>query len=204
MKKSVILLTIAMSLGSCSQKDTGSIIKPIPVNPIDNQTDITIAAAFTSDDFDWTSRQLKITVYTEDRYETEEINRLRKGDLLVFNGDSMVVTQLENKEGILTVNNGLEEGGALLQACDNKSYRGMLWDDHSTYTRGEEVVLPLAGNFSIIDCGDDPDTPSDSIQNGQRAYIESLEAYRREFTPLSTTVRIENGIITRIVRIWIP
>ena len=56
----------------------------------------------------------------------------------------------------------------------------------------------------IVDCGENPTDPSDTLTTGQKLYLETLEGYRREFSPLNTKVVVEDGLITAILRRWIP
>ena len=67
-----------------------------------------------------------------------------------------------------------------------------------------KAELPLADDFIIIDCGENPDDPCDTIRTGQKLYLESLSENNRLFHDLNTRVRIENGIIKEINRKWIP
>lgn len=84
------------------------------------------------------------------------------------------------------------------------TYVARIWDDHATYSELGKTEVALADNFVIIDCGDFPEEPSDTIRTGQKLYIENLKDYKKDFFQLNTRVTIENGVITEINRRWIP
>ena len=105
---------------------------------------------------------------------------------------------------LLILMGGVEEGGADLTANQGGTYRGSEMDDHSTYTSQGKVTLPLAKDFVLIDCGENPTDPSDTIRSTQKEYLEKVPEYRREFQVLDTRVRIEKGIVVEINRHWIP
>ena len=114
------------------------------------------------------------------------------------------IETVEDKDGFVTVNDGLEEGGAWLQAWEGGTYRACQMDDHSLYSELGTVELPLSEDLMIVDCGENPEDPSDTLTTGQKLYLETLESWRREFYPLNTRVTVEDGIITAIIRRWIP
>ena len=105
---------------------------------------------------------------------------------------------------LLILMGGVEEGGADLTANQGGTYRGSEMDDHSTYTSQGKVTLPLAKDFVLIDCGENPTDPSDTIRSTQKEYLEKVPEYRRDFHVLDTRVRIEKGIVVEINRHWIP
>ena len=77
-------------------------------------------------------------------------------------------------------------------------------DGHSHYDELGKVQLALSEDFEIVDCGVNPDDPDTTITTGQKSYLEGLEDWQKEFSPLNTKVDIEDGMIRRIRRIWIP
>ena len=102
-------------------------------------------------------------VYTEDLYDAALISKLKAGDTLVYLGQPIVVRTVNVKDGFVTVNGGIEEGGADLMSNKGGTYRGTQLDDHSTYTKLGKVTLPLRKDFLLIDCGVNPDDPYDKI-----------------------------------------
>ena len=66
------------------------------------------------------------------------------------------------------------------------------------------VTLPLAEHWALTDCGDEPDTPVTTLTEDQQAYLLSLPDYREDFSPLNTTLEIQEGKIVSITRVWTP
>ena len=205
MKKITTMLLFAAIVCSCGQKTAPKLVSPLPSGiEIGDLTDCMVPACFTSDDFRWMGGNLTMKVFTEDLYDAVEVSLLEPGDTLIFDGEKIVVGTIEDMGGLLSVNGGLEEGGAWLQAWEGGTYRACQWDDHSLYSELGTVELPLSEDFMIVDCGENPEDPSDTLTTGQKLYLETLESWRREFSPLNTKVVVENGIITAIIRRWIP
>lgn len=195
---------LAMSLCGCAHKTTFQMVKPLPAISLENIKDATLPAEFSDKDFDWMGGNLRLTVYSEDLYDAVQISQLKVGDTIVYDGKPIVAKKIENKNKYLVINDGIEEGGAELTANQGGIYRGSQMDDHSTYTKVGQVQLPLTENFTIIDCGENPTDPSDTIRTAQKLYLENLKDYKRQFNCLDTRVRVENGMITNITRHWIP
>ena len=149
-------------------------------------------------------RRVSTTKAEAVREEAVEVSLLEPGDTLVYNGEKIVIKTIGDDGGCITVNGGLENGGAWLQAGDGGTYRACQWDDHSLYSELGTVELPLSEDFMIVDCGENPEDPSDTLTTGQKLYLETIESWRREFYPLNTRVTVEDGIITAIIRRWIP
>lgn len=205
MKKIIFTVVSLLLFTGCSKKKEARCINPLPSGlDVELLTDCTVPASFTADDFHWMGGNLKMTVYNEDLYDVVEISQMALGDTLVYEGNPMVVTSLEEENGTLVVNGGVEMGGCWLQGYQGGTYRAYTFDDHSIYSVLGTAEVALAEDFVIIDCHDFPDEPSDTIRTDQKLYLESLADYRKEFYSINTRVVIENGMITEINRRWIP
>ena len=60
------------------------------------------------------------------------------------------------------------------------TYRGTQLDGHSTYTSLGKVTLPLAADFKLIDCGDNPTDAYDTIKVAQESYLKKVKDYKKE------------------------
>ena len=198
------IIAVALLCG-CTGKGTFSMVEPVPVPvDLDNLGDTTLPASFTAQDFNWRGSLLTLSLYTEDVYDAREVASLRKGDTLVFSGNRIVVKDLKWEEGFLTVNGGIEQGGAYLQKRDEDIWRSCLMDDHSVYHKVGSVGLLLDEDFTITDCGAEPTDPILTVETGQKAYIDDLPEYKKTFSELDTKVQIKDGRIVSINRRWIP
>ena len=210
MRKILTLTAAALMLACCTTNNTSNTtgnrcVRPLPAGySADSLTDCTVPAQFTVADFDWTAGTLTMTVYSEDLYDAADISQLKAGDTIVYQGRNIVVAQVADMEsGFKTINGGIEEGGAELQAGDGGTYRGTQLDDHSVYTTLGKATVPVAANLVVIDCGIEPTDPVDTIRTDARGYLQKL-GQRDGFNELNTQVLIENGKVTQIARRWIP
>jgi hypothetical protein len=158
---------------------------------------------FSISDFNWKERTLTFTAYSIDRYDSTEIAKLQIGDTILFRNDTIIVSKIE-KGRYLTINGGIENGGVELAAYEGGTYRVQLMDDHPQYSELGKVQLPLSDTFTIIDCGDNPDDPYDTIRTNHKQRLENMKEYKHDFIELNTRVKIENGKITNITRNLIP
>lgn len=196
---------IVLCLSGCTKKVAYQMVKPLPAPyAVNKLLDATVHASFSSKDISWEIGKLSMEVFSEDLYDAVAVSQLKKGDTVVYDGKSIVVKDIERKDKYVTVNGGIEQGGADLTANQGGTYRGSQMDDLSTYTSLGKVTLPLAKDFVLIDCGENPTNPSDTIRTGQKEYLEKVPEYRRDFNILNTRVRIENGVVVEINRHWIP
>jgi hypothetical protein len=184
-------------------------IKPIPADKSLFNGDLkelnatTQPALFSFTDFNWKDSTLTLTAYSIDTYKASEIDNLQKGDTILFRNDTIIVSKIE-KGRYLTINGGIENGGVELAAYEGGTYRVQLMDDHPQYSELGKVQLPLSDTFTIIDCGDNPDDPYDTIRTNHKQRLENMKEYKHDFIELNTRVKIENGKITNITRNWIP
>ncbi|MDO4955652.1 MAG: hypothetical protein Q4E60_01355 [Bacteroidales bacterium] len=202
--KSLSILAMAVLVCACKneKKQEHKCIAPLPAGiEVNNLKDCTVPAAFTPDSFNWMGGNLTMTVYNMDLYDVVDMEQMQVGDTIIYEGEAKVINTINRENGI-EINGGLEEGGCWLAPNEGGTYVARNWDDHATYTELGKAELPLAEDFVIIDCGEFPTDPNDTIRTDQKLYIEQLT--RTDFFSLNTRVTIENGVITEINRRWIP
>lgn len=205
LKKLSLACCLVVVLCGCSQMNGPQKISPLPCTfQLDHLTDATVAAAFTSTDFSWNDRKLTMNVYSEDLYDSVAVSRLKSGDTIVYEGQPIVVQNIVAKDSFVTINGGIEEGGANLTGCAGGKYRGSQLDDHSVYTERGKVTLPLANDFVLLDCGANPTDSYDTIKVNQESYLQKAPEYKRSFGPLDTRVQVKSGKVVSVIRRWIP
>ncbi len=205
MKKFCFFSALIMALFGCSQKPAYQMVKPLPsAYEIGKLKDATVAASFSDKDFSWKDGKLSMNVFSEDLYTAAEINELKAGDTLVYSGQPIIVKDVVFKDSFVTINGGIEEGGADLRSKQGGTYRGTQLDDHSTYTELGKTTLPLAKDFILVDCGENPTDPYDTIKTGQEDYLKKVPDYKKTFSSLDTKVIVKNGVVVSITRKWIP
>ncbi len=205
LKKLTFSCGLAVALCSCSHVAGPKTVGLLPpAVQVDRLTDAEVAASFTSDDFSWKDRMLTLSVYSEDQYDSVAVSRLKTGDTIVYQGQSIAVRDIQVKDSFVTINGGVEEGGANLTACAGGKYRGSQLDDHSVYTDQGKVILPLAEDIVLLDCGANPTDPYDTIRVNQEAYLQKLPEYKQTFGPFDTRVEVRGGKVVSVTRHWIP
>lgn len=204
--QSALVIALVALLCGCAQKVEHKSIAPLPAGiEINDLHDCTVSASFNTDDFRWMGGNLRMTVYTKDLYDAVEISQMQVGDTLIYQSKPMVISKIEEADGGISINGGLEEGGCWLVGYEGGTYIARTWDDHAIYSELGKAEVALEGDFIIIDCGIEPSDPVDTIRSEQKLYLENLEDYRRDFSPLNTRVTIDgDGMITEINRHWIP
>ena len=147
---------------------------------------------------------LTFTVFWEDTFDIVEISQLAPGDTL-YVGDTVVdVETVEQDDGDLLINGGLDEGGVTLRAYDEDNcWRAVLEDDYHTYFNWGETTLPVSDGVTFTD---DWDIEKDPVTvTGAEAVAEAISTTEMDaFSPLNTTVRVEDGQIVEIVRVYMP
>ena len=208
--RNIAILAISAILFSCGGSQTteqqNKCIAPLPAGvSVDSLKDCTVPASFTNNDFNWMGGNLSMTVYNTDLYDAVEVSQMQVGDTIIYAGEPIIISQIDQTEGGVEINGGqVDEGGCWLVAFEGGTYitRGM--NDHANFSELGKAQVPLAENFVLIDCGENPTDPSDTISTNQKLYIENLKDGKSGFSPLNTQVTIENGAITQINRRWIP
>lgn len=147
---------------------------------------------------------LTFTVYWEDTFDVVEISQLAPGDTL-YVGDTVVdVETVEEDDGDLLINGGLDEGGVTLRAYDEDNvWRAVEYDDHHTYFNWGETTLPVSDDVTFTDGWDIEKEPV--TVSGAEAVTEAVSGTEMDsFIPLNTTVCVEGGKIVEIVRAYMP
>lgn len=208
MKKCISVILLMMLVACAQVADKGvrhTTVAPLPSGlDVAHLTDATVAARFDVDQIDWEKRIIYLEVYAEDRYDAADISHLAVGDTLAFDGRGVVVDSISTVDDVVRINGGIEFGGAELVADEGGTYRGLMLDDHGTYSRIGNAQLTLAPGVTLTDCGEEYTSPLRTIADCDiRSYLEQ-DSINRDFFCLNTTVRIAGGKVVNITRRWIP
>ena len=166
--------------------------------------DCTVSAEFNIKDFNTDAGELTFTAYTEELFDAAEITLMQIGDTLNVGGQALVVESIQDKDGELIVNGGIEEGGTDLITNGGGTYRVHGMDDYATYVQIGRSTLPISEDVKISDAYKDASAPVEADFEGLADYLDGLEGAADSYTYLSTKVRIEKGKIVEITRIWTP
>ena len=147
-----------------------------------------------------------VKIYSEDIYDIVEVNTLMPGDTIVVNGDEIPVESVTSDEfGHVIVNGGLDsENGTVLAPLgeDSNGYRVFGEDDMPTYTLLGTTTLRLADTAVLNDSWK---IDADPITAAYGDIVSTITGSENAFfVQYNTTVRIENGAVVEINRIYVP
>ena len=179
-------------------------IEPMSGTKIDteNLADGTYAASFSSSDVidDAGLLKLHFTIYDYDRYDADQISQLAAGDTLVVDGQDMAVEKVEQNNGGVTVNGGLENGGVDLVPGDSGTYYISQMDDAKDYQPVGEATLPVNQDFILTD-DSDPSNPGQTLLSGD---LFSLQDDDQGYNANNTTLTVKSGYIISAHRVFMP
>ena len=139
-------------------------VEPLPETlDVNALTDATVAASFGAEDISEKDgkTQITLTVYDYDVYDMVDVAQLAVGDTIVVDGKDMVVTSREDKDGFVTINGGLEQGGVDLTSDDSGVYYAVGMDDVKSYHELGRITVPVAEGFVLTDNAD-PEHPDET------------------------------------------
>ena len=181
-------------------------IMPLPttidMNALDN---CTLAVSFEEGDAyvdDTGAMQLDVTVYTYDLYDMVDIANLKEGDIIVVQGNEVVVESLETLEsGLVFINGGMENGGYDLWHNDSGVYFEHGYNDVKSYYALGEATIRVSADFEFVDNSD--------LDKGEVTYypgdfLTSDAGIVYSFTPNNTSIVVEDGQIIQMTRIFTP
>ena len=165
-------------------------------------TDATVAASFGAEDISEKDgkTEITLTVYDYDLYDMVDIAQLAVGDTIVVDGKDMVVASREDKDGFVTINGGLEQGGVDLTSDDSGVYYAVGMDDAKSYHELGRITVPVAEGFVLTD-NSDPDHPDETYAASDLA---KLAGEGVGFTAGNTLATIEHGELTVLARSYTP
>lgn len=165
-------------------------------------TDATVAASFGAEDISEKDgkTEITLTVYDYDIYDIVDISLLAVGDTIVVDGKDMVVASREDKDGFVTINGGLEQGGVDLTSDDSGVYYAVGMDDAKSYHELGRITVPVAEGFVLTD-NSDPEHPDETYTASDLA---KLAGEGVGFTANNTQATIEHGELTVLARSYTP
>ena len=178
-------------------------VEPLPETlDVNALTDATVAASFSAEDISEKDgkTQITLTVYDYDVYDMVDVAQLAVGDTIVVDGKDMVVTSREDKDGVVTINGGLEQGGVDLTSDDSGVYYAVGMDDAKSYHELGKIAVPVAEGFVLTD-NFDPDHPDETYAASDLAKLAASEP---GFTANNTLATIEHGELTVLARSYTP
>ena len=178
-------------------------IEPLPESlDLNALTDATVAVSFGAEDISEKDgkMELSLTVYDYDVYDMVDISQLAVGDTIVVDGKDMVVTSREDKDGFVTINGGIEQGGVDLTSDDSGIYYAVGLDDTKSYHELGRITVPVAEGFVLTDNAD-PEHPDETYVAKD---LSNLAEDAPGFVAGNTLATIEHGELTVLARSYTP
>ena len=215
MKKTLsIILTLILSVGlfaGCNsqtgkEENNAKVINPLPetldVNALDN---CTVAVSLEKGDAyvdDNGKMVMNLTVYSYELYDMVDISTLEENDVIVRQNKEVKITGLERLDsGLVRINGGEENGGFDLVSNDNTVYYESGMNDIKAYYELGKITLPVSVDFRYID-ESEPEKEAKTYYPGD--FLTDYAGLEYNFTPNNTTVVIEDGVIIRMNKVYMP
>ena len=183
---------------------SASIIYPLPNTTMDNLSDTILSISLEEGDayVDNTGKmQMDVTIYSYDKYNMVDISMLNVGDILVTYAGEVEITALERKEnGTILINGGLYENGFDLITDESGIFYECGYNDAKNWYEIGEATIRVSVDFEYHDTSD--------LEAGEILYYPGSfligEVTDYNFSPYNTTIRVENGQIIEMNRVYTP
>ena len=180
------------------------IIMPLPDTTMENLTDAILSVSLEEGGayVDGTGKmQMDLKIYTYDKYDMVDIANLKVGDILFGHTSDVTVTSIErNDAGTIFINGGLDAGGFDLVTDEDGVFYEMGYSDHKSWYEVGKATIRVSADFEFTDSSD--------LDVGEVVYYPGSflvgEVTNYDFTPYNTTIRVENGQIVELNRVYIP
>ena len=183
---------------------SASKVYPLPDTTMDNLNDAILSISLNEGDAyvdDTGKMQMDLKLYSYDQYDMVDISRLKVGDILVTHAGEVEITALDrNENGTILINGGLDENGFDLITNETGVYYECGYSDAKNWHEIGEATIRVSVDFMYYDTSD--------LDKGEILYypgdflIGAVTDYN--FTPHNTTIRVENGQIIEMHRVYTP
>ena len=200
---------MAGSMPAASEAEEG-VMMPINQGSLEEMKTGSYKFAANISSVDAKKRQMTLTVYGYDAYRAEDVDALDVGSVFSTHLDGAVeaqnvtVEKIEKNEdnGTVSINGGIEEGGVDLWRSGD-IYRTVTYDDYPVYYMMGELVLPVDDSVTLSDSSASVDAvPVET--NGAIEVGKAVSEDKDNWTPYNTTVFTKDGVVSNILRIWVP
>ena len=181
-----------------------TVIYPLPDNTMENLSDAILHVSLAEEDAyvdDTGKMQMDLVIYSYDKYDMVDIAMLKEGDILAGYAGEVEVVSIERKDsGSVAINGGLEAGGFDLVTEDNGIFYECGYNDAKNWYVAGEATIRVSADFEYHDSSD---LDSEEIVYYPGSFLVG-EVTDYNFNPRNTTVRVENGQIIEMYRVYVP
>ena len=185
-------------------EEAAVVVSPLEDTTMENLTDAILSVSLEEGGAyvdDTGVMQMDLKIYTYDKYDMVDIAVLKVGDTLVTHAGEMEIISLDrNDNGLVIINGGLEEGGLDLATDDTGFFYEIGFNDAKSWYEVGEATIRVSADFLGTD-NVDPEQGEVLIYPGD-FLIGAVKNYN--FTPYNTTIRVGDGQIVEMTRIYTP
>ena len=179
-------------------------VYPLPDTTMDNLNDAILSISLNEGDAyvdDTGKMQMDLKIFSYDKYDMVDISMLKVGDILVTHAGEVEITTLTREEnGTILINGGLYEDGFDLVTDETGIFYERGYNDAKNWYEVGEATIRVSVDFMYHDTSD--------LDRGEVLYYPGSfligEVTDYYFTPYNTTIRVENGQIIEMYRVYIP
>ena len=179
-------------------------VKPLPDTTMENLTDAILSVSLAEGDAyvdDTGIMQMDVKIYTYDKYDMVDISALKAGDTIVTHAGEVEVTSVDRSPaGLIFINGGQEEGGFDLFTDESGIFFEIGFNDVKNWYEVGEATIRVSADFEGRD-NSNPEQGEVVLYPGS-FLIGEVTDYN--FTPYNTTIRVENGQIVEMNRMYTP
>lgn len=190
-----------------TNSEDSTIIAPLPISiDIANLKDCMVAISFEKGDFykeENGAVMMQVTVFVYDFYDMQSVALMQAGDIILRNGKEVQISSVErNQNGAVLINGGLDNGGFELYAEeDDTVYYERGYSDTKSYYELGKATLPVSNDFIYNDASDLDQEAKIFTAND---FLQDSSVIDYHFNANNTTIRIENGFVVEMTRIYTP
>lgn len=179
-------------------------IHPLPDTTMDNLNDAILSVSLEEGGAyvdDTGKMQMDLKIYSYDKYDMVDISMLSEGDILVTHAGEVEIRTIARKEnGTVLINGGLDENGFDLITDETGVFYECGYSDTKNWYEIGEATIRVSVDFRYHDTSD---LDKGEILHYPGSFLVG-EVTDYHFTPYNTTIRVENGQILEMHRVYTP
>lgn len=185
---------------------TGKKVLPLESSiDVNNLTDCAFQASFDSSDVylnDDGALVVDLKIWDCEFYDMVDISMLQVGDIIVINQEEVIIESLENSDGEVMINGGIDEDGYTLMTEDTGVYFAVGFNDAKTYFKVGEATVKVGQEFVYTDYPQDPQADASVYYAGD--FLMKMQDETDSFLPDNTTAIMEEGWLVSVDRTYMP
>lgn len=182
-----------------------AVIRPLPDTTMEALENSVLNISFTQNDLyqDESGKTiLRMQIYTYEKFDMVDISRLKAGDIFLLSGEEIPVESVErNDYGTVLINGGLDEGGFDLATDDSGIYFVHGYSDVKSWMPVADAEFVVSETFVFHDSAN---LELDTVVYDAEDLVNGVPEFIFGYQPQNTTVRIENGQVVEMNRIYTP